>query len=221
MKYSGERVCIQPPVVLSSRKVLCRWLSVRQPQPKGPPSTGTQIKARAYARAPLPASAEALLKSGLLAEALQSGPPDDFEPAAAVDMTMASYVAGRKLDLNGRAELLQCGPVSCDVAWRPAWDDQLARRAQREPIGAGVRDVVTCSGCTLWTVCGWLERTAEEWSMLRCLHMNNSILMLESCLSMSAQGPKGFHGWRHRSSGAIATFTRLLALYLMRLHEIV
>ena len=212
---------MQPPVVLSSRKVLCRWLSVRQPQPKGPPSTGTQIKARAYARAPLPASAEALLKSGLLAEALQTGPTDDFEPAAAVDMTMASYVAGRKLDLNGRAELLQRGPVSCDVAWRPAWDDQLARRAQREPIGAGVRDVVTCSGCTLWTVRGWLERTAEEWSILRCLHLNKSSLMLESCLSMSAQGPKGFHGWRHRSSGAIATFTRLLALYLMRLHEIV
>ena len=213
--------CDQPPVVLSSRKVLCRWLSVRQPQPKGAPSTGTQIKARAYARAPLPASAEALLKSGLLAEALEGGPADDFEQAAAVDMTMASYVAGRKLDLNGRAELLQRGPVSCDVAWRPAWDDQLARRAQREPIGAGVRDVVTCSGCTLWTVRGWLERTAEEWSILRCLHLNKSILMLESCLSMSAQGPKGFHGWRHRSSGAIATFTRLLALYLMRLHEIV
>ena len=57
--------------------------------------------------------------------------------------------------------------------------------------------------------------------MLRCLHMNKSILMMESCLSMSAQGPKGFHGWRHRGSGAIATFTRLLALYLRRLHEIV
>ena len=56
--------------------------------------------------------------------------------------------------------------------------------------------------------------------MLQCLHMNKSILMMESCLSMSAQVPKGFHGWRHRSSGAIATFTRLLALYLRRFHEI-
>ena len=56
--------------------------------------------------------------------------------------------------------------------------------------------------------------------MLRCLHMNKSILMMESCLSMSAQGPKGSHGWRHRSSGAIAIFTRLVAFYLRRSHEI-
>ena len=57
--------------------------------------------------------------------------------------------------------------------------------------------------------------------MLRCLHLIKCILMLESCLSTSAQVPKGFHGWRHRSSGAIATFTRLLALYLRRFHEII
>ena len=71
--------------------------------------------------------------------------------------------------------------------------------------------------CKLWVVRGWLERTAEEWSMLRCLHLNKCILMLESCLSTSAQGPKGSHGWRHRSSGAIATFTRLLVTLI---HEI-
>ena len=57
--------------------------------------------------------------------------------------------------------------------------------------------------------------------MLRCLHMNKSILMMESCLSMSAQGPKGSHGWRHRSSGAFAIFTRFVAFYLRRSHEIV
>ena len=57
--------------------------------------------------------------------------------------------------------------------------------------------------------------------MLRCLHLIKCILMLESCLSTSAQGPKGSHGWRHRSSGAIATFTRFLALYLRRFHEII
>ena len=56
--------------------------------------------------------------------------------------------------------------------------------------------------------------------MLRYLHMNKSILMMESCLLMSAQGPKGSHGWRHRSSGAIAIFTRLVAFYLRRSHEI-
>jgi hypothetical protein len=57
--------------------------------------------------------------------------------------------------------------------------------------------------------------------MLRCLHLIKCILMLESCLWTSAQGPKGFYGWRHRSSGAIATFTRFLAFSYMRLHEIV
>ena len=40
--------------------------------------------------------------------------------------------------------------------------------------------------------------------MLQSLHMNKCILLMESCL------PKGSHGygWTHRSSGAIATFTR-------------
>ena len=57
--------------------------------------------------------------------------------------------------------------------------------------------------------------------MLRCLYMKKSILLMESCLSMSAQGPKGFHGWRHRSSGAFAIFTRFVALNLRRSHEIV
>ena len=53
--------------------------------------------------------------------------------------------------------------------------------------------------CKLRVVRGWLERTAEEWSMLRCLHLNKCILLIESCLSTSAQGPKGSHRWRHRS----------------------
>ena len=57
--------------------------------------------------------------------------------------------------------------------------------------------------------------------MLRCLHLNKCILLMESCLSMFAQGPKGSHGWRHRSSGAFAIFTRFVAFYLRRSHEIV
>ena len=138
-------------------------------------------------------------------------PPPTFIWSPA-DASAAEGLRGTSRPFSARRCSRLCLQIECCISAVRYWKAQSA---------CFLGWTIEAGRCKLWVVCGWLERTAEEWSMLRCLHLIKCILMLESCLSTSAQGPKGSHRWRHRSSGAIATFTRFLALYLRRFHEIV